>query len=156
MRLHNGYEIDYFLNGQHFAHYLLTGEDLNSQRLIGNTVIGMDNGYASYYFGDLDDVRIYNRALSEAEVAALYELEKPKTTLETGLVAYYPFNGNANDESGYGNNGTVTGATLVEDRNGGSSKAYSFDGDDFIISTSEIELTQNKFTLSLWANPNSS
>jgi hypothetical protein len=35
----------------------------------------MDNGYASYYFGDLDDVRIYNRALSEDEVMALYELE---------------------------------------------------------------------------------
>ena len=25
-----------------------------------------------------------------------------------GLIAYYPFNGNANDESGNGNHGTVT------------------------------------------------
>jgi hypothetical protein len=30
-----------------------------------------------------------------------------------GLVAYYPFNGNANDESGNGNNGVVYGATLT-------------------------------------------
>lgn len=30
--------------------------------------------------------------------------------LSDGLVAYYPFNGNANDESGNGNNGTVNRA----------------------------------------------
>jgi hypothetical protein len=31
-----------------------------------------------------------------------------------GLVAWYPFNGNANDESGNGNNGTVNGAWLIK------------------------------------------
>jgi len=36
-------------------------------------------------------------------------------SLKDGLVAYYPYSGNANDESGNGNNGTVFGATLVED-----------------------------------------
>jgi hypothetical protein len=30
-----------------------------------------------------------------------------------GLVGWWPFNGNANDESGNGNNGTVNGATLI-------------------------------------------
>ncbi len=34
------------------------------------------------------------------------------------LVAYYPFNGNANDESGNGNDGTNNGATLSTDRFG--------------------------------------
>ena len=33
-----------------------------------------------------------------------------------GLVAWYPFNGNANDESGNGNSGTVNGATLTTDK----------------------------------------
>jgi hypothetical protein len=32
--------------------------------------------------------------------------------LTTGLVAYYPFNGNANDASGNGNNGTVNGSVV--------------------------------------------
>ena len=45
-----------------------------------------------------------------------------------GLVAYYPFNGNANDESGNGNNGIVNGATLTTDRFGNANKAYSFNG----------------------------
>ena len=45
-----------------------------------------------------------------------------------GLIAHYPFNGNANDESGYGNDGTVNGATLTEDRFGKSNSAYIFNG----------------------------
>ncbi len=48
--------------------------------------------------------------------------------LTTGLVAYYPFNGNANDESGNGNNGTVNGATLTTDWSGNANSAYSFNG----------------------------
>jgi hypothetical protein len=47
--------------------------------------------------------------------------------LQQGLVAYYPFNGNANDESGNGNNGVVNGATLTADRFGNSGKAYNFE-----------------------------
>lgn len=50
-----------------------------------------------------------------------------------GLVAYYPFNGNANDESGNGHHGTVNGATLTSDRNDVQNSSYSFDGlDDYI------------------------
>ena len=56
-----------------------------------------------------------------------------------GLEAYYPFNGNANDESGNGNNGTVNGATLTTDRNGSAGKAYNFDGvNDYIQSANLI------------------
>jgi hypothetical protein len=45
-----------------------------------------------------------------------------------GLVAHYPFNGNANDESGHGNHGTVHGATLTTDRRGYPAAAYHFGG----------------------------
>jgi hypothetical protein len=48
------------------------------------------------------------------------------------LVAYYPFNGNANDESGNNNHGIIHGANLVNDRFDQSDKAYFFDGDDYI------------------------
>ena len=46
--------------------------------------------------------------------------------LRVGLVAYYPFTGNAGDSSGNGNHGTVNGASLNSDRNGKSNSAYSF------------------------------
>ena len=53
-------------------------------------------------------------------------------SLQEGLIAYYPFNGNANDESGGGNDAEVRGALLSVDRHGKPRKAYSFDGTDQI------------------------
>lgn len=52
--------------------------------------------------------------------------------LTNGLVAYYPFNGNANDESGLQNNGTNVGATPTVDRNGQSGKAFAFNGTGYV------------------------
>jgi hypothetical protein len=51
-----------------------------------------------------------------------------QVNLDSLLVAYYPFNGNANDETGNGNDGTVFGATLVDDRFSNPNGAYSFNG----------------------------
>jgi hypothetical protein len=71
-----------------------------------------------------------------------------------GLVAYYPFNGNANDESGHYNHGTVHGAVLVPDIDGNADSAYSFDGDnDYILvnDSNRLDLT-TAFTLSAWVN----
>ena len=45
-----------------------------------------------------------------------------------GLVGWWPFNGNANDESGNNNHGIVNGATLSTDRFGQTNKAYNFNG----------------------------
>ncbi len=45
-----------------------------------------------------------------------------------GLMAYYPFNGNADDESVNGNDGAVIGASLIQDRYGNAAKAYAFSG----------------------------
>ena len=76
----------------------------------------------------------------------------PSYVPKDGLVGYWPFNGNANDESGNGNNGTVTGATLTADRNGKENSAYSFDGvDDYIECNSTIgNFGVNDFTISSW------
>lgn len=70
--------------------------------------------------GNIDDVRIYNRALFDQEVSELYN--------PNGLIANYQFDGNANDISGGGNNGIVTNATLTIGHNGNSNSAYYFDG----------------------------
>jgi hypothetical protein len=51
---------------------------------------------------------------------------KESVNLKNGLIAFYPFNGNANDESGRGNNGTVIKATLTSDRFGRNNHAYDF------------------------------
>lgn len=55
------------------------------------------------------------------------------STLNNGLVAFYPFTGNAIDSSGNGNNGLVVGAILSTDRLGNTNSCYSFDGNgDYI------------------------
>jgi hypothetical protein len=68
-----------------------------------------------------------------------------------GLVGWWPFNGNANDESGNGNNGTVNGATLTEDRDNIQNQAFNFDGiDDFIQINSLNNSPYNPVTYGLW------
>lgn len=73
-------------------------------------------------------------------------------------IAYYPFNGNADDESGNGNNGTVNGANLTTDRFGNENSAYSFDGtNNFIQIASAAENTfgTDNFSISTWFKSNS-
>ena len=73
--------------------------------------------------------------------------------LNNGLVAYFPFNGNANDLSGNGHNGTVFGAVLTTDRFGNANSAYSFDGvNDYIdlSNTAGLNFTSGGFTLAAW------
>jgi len=81
----------------------------------------------------------------------------PSYVPTNGLVGYWPFNGNANDESGNGNNGTVNGATLAADRLGSADKAYSFYGaNDYIeISTNNGSFDSQTYTVSYWYKTNS-
>ncbi len=73
-----------------------------------------------------------------------------------GLVGWWPFNGNANDESGNGNNGAVNGATLSQDRFGNENSTYSFDGVSSKITVSSFNLTLNNgYTFTAWVKPNS-
>lgn len=71
-----------------------------------------------------------------------------------GLIAYYPFNGNANDESGNGNNGLVYNATLTTDRFYNSDKAYYFSGINsyIVVQHNSILNPLNAITLSAWVS----
>jgi hypothetical protein len=106
----------------------------------------------SHFNGDIDDVRVYNCALTANEIRSLY--------LAAPLAAYYPFNGNADDESDNANsdnanNGTVNGATLTTDRFGNTDSAYSFDGtNDYIDAGTAISLNNSSFTISVWVKTN--
>ena len=76
----------------------------------------------------------------------------PSYVPTNGLVGWWPFNGNANDESGNGNNGTVNGATLTADRNGKANSAYSFDGVNDFIEVAQNQTLNNvsSFSISIW------
>jgi hypothetical protein len=71
-----------------------------------------------------------------------------QVNIANGLLAYYPYNGNANDESGNGYNGFVNGPTLTIDRFGASNKAYSFSGNT--ISANIPYNFDNDFSHNFW------
>ncbi len=72
----------------------------------------------------------------------------PNYVPTNGLVGWWPFNGNANDESGNGNNGTVNGAILTTDRSGNIGKAYYFGGNGKYIDIGSAGLSSNPDTCS--------
>jgi len=79
--------------------------------------------------------------------------KKEPDFLKKGLVAYYPFNGNAKDESGNENHGEVTGATFVDGRHGVVRRACYFDGSsDYIeIEHSEsVSFSSSNYAITMW------
>ncbi len=113
---------------------------------IGGTVeFGSEDQFLK---GRIDEVRIYNRAISGVEIDILADNHPDPNA---GLTAFYPFNGNANDESGNGNNGTVNGATLTNDRFGNSNSAYFFDGvGDFVNIPHNTNLNLSELSVAAW------
>lgn len=67
------------------------------------------------------------------------------------LVAWWPFNGNANDQSGNNNNGIVTATSLITGQNGQSNNAYSFNGTTSFISATFPTVAVTNVTISGWA-----
>ncbi len=137
-----------------------------------STLYFMSRGTTSLFgAGSLDEVRIYNRALSGTEVTNLYNLgaaklnTTPTANLTSGLVGYWTFDGKdtpwtsssagtATDRSGNGNTGTLTNmsqsTSIVPGKVG---QALNFDGtDDYVIASGNpvsLQLT-TAFTLSGW------
>jgi len=116
--------------------------------------------YSSLFFqGSIDDVRIYNRALSEDEIEQLY-LEGEATGLydNSGLVGSWHFSEGAGttayDTSGSANHGTLTnGPTWTTSKEGETGKALSFDGvDDYIEipSSSSLSYLNPVISWSVW------
>jgi hypothetical protein len=75
--------------------------------------------------------------------------------LTNGLVAYYPFTGDAKDLSGNGNHGVVSGASLSQDMFGAFDSAYAFDGLNSVITVPDFPQAENgAHTISLWIYAN--
>src|SRR3989344_5253607 len=156
-----------------------SGADLNSST---NLQIGARDGANRLFNGSLDDVRIYNRALTQAEITALYTAtkgEKVSTTntsstangnaLSNGLVGHWTFDGKDTpwtsssaattlDKSGNGNTGTLTSMSQsLSPVAGKLGQALKFDGsDDYVVSASNIGISgAASRTVSFWAKNDS-
>jgi alpha-tubulin suppressor-like RCC1 family protein len=103
------------------------------------------------------NLKNYNLKETEQEDNVLLPPVKRQSSiinqLKNGLVAFYPFNGNANDASGNGNNGVVLGATLTTNRFGTTNSSYYFSSQNCSprieanINTSSIK---SSISISIW------
>ncbi|MDP3956223.1 MAG: LamG domain-containing protein [bacterium] len=126
------------------------------------------SGPILFFPGSIDDVRIYNRALTATEVAELYTNLAPtyiSTTVpsvEDGLVGHWTFDGpdtdwgtnTTNDISGEGNTGTMTNmSTTTSPTPGRLGQGLEFDGVDGYVDAGDISSLDSaqKLTLSAWA-----
>ena len=121
----------------------------------------------SYFPGLIDDVRIYNRALSADEIKRLYRIGATlkintsinNDSLTRGLVGYWSFDGKdmagntAYDRSGNANNGTLTNGP--KRAIGKIGQGLSFDGSDDYISISNFcpSISNTAGTISAWVKP---
>ena len=114
-------------------------------------LIGKDGATGGYYFqGSMDDVSIYNSALSLSSVKQLYNVT---SGTPYRLLAYWAFDGNTSDSTGRGHNGTGFNLTSTTDHFGNANKAYHFDGSTSYISVPDditLRLNNSDFTLNAW------
>ena len=84
-------------------------------------------------------------------VASSAFAQVPSYVPTNGLVGWWPFNGNANDESGNGNNATANGATLDLDRFGNTNSSYRLYGSTGIIRTNNpFYYSNTNHSISFW------
>ncbi len=133
-----------------------------TSKFILGAAFNLTTGNNYYFDGAIDDIGIWNRALTQQEITNLYNASTSipiiscpgasmPLNLTNGLVGWWPFCGDADDESGNGNNGTVNGATLTSDRFGNGNSAYEFDGNSSSVNISDaVGLNNNYISLSAW------
>jgi hypothetical protein len=151
---YDGVSLKYYVNGIQEGSSNAIFTQNNRNLFVGAREFHL-NGPDFFFDGKIDDIGIWNRALTQQEITSMYNgvtysdtCNAVSGSLVNGLVAYYPFCGNANDDSGNGNNGTVNGATLTTDRFGNTNSAYFFDGLNDEI-RANVNITQN-ITVSCW------
>jgi hypothetical protein len=153
-----------------YTNGVLADQTLTSIRPFGDLIPGdspgvgignlNDGGNNFPFIGDIDEISLYNRALSAAEVQAIYIAGSAgKCTVTecapppSGLVSWWPGEGSANDNSGL-NHGLLENVTFASGMVG---QAFVFDGsssDVRVPASSNLDVgLGNGFTLEAWINP---
>jgi chitodextrinase len=147
--VHDGTKDIIYFNGVQVNEKAVAGALDKTKYPLGIGYDPIDNG--SFFDGALDDIFIYNRALSGAEVAALYATQNPAPVVGGNLVAHYPFSGDGADVTAYSNH--ATGASLAADRFGKSNKAASFNGSTTAVTAANSpQLGSANTTIGFWVN----
>jgi hypothetical protein len=100
--------------------------------------------------GNNNNLTLQNGASLDTDAPYTINPSLPNNVPTNGLLAYYPFNGNANDASGNGYNGVVTGALLTKGVGNNLNGAYKFKNNNDIIVTNLSNSNLQSLTISSW------
>jgi hypothetical protein len=147
-------QVRVFINGTGTTYTLSTNPNTQASSFwIGaQTTTNAASGIGAYFTGAIDSIRVYNRALSDNEVATVQALPPAEPT---GLLYRFPFNGDTKDYSGNGNDAVNNGATLTSGHTGSANTAYLFNGTSSYMIAPGTKLPQGNAprTLTMWVKP---
>ena len=153
----NWYHVCFKTEGANMSLYIngsLIQTSQSTLATVGQFFIGSGSNI-NYFDGQIDAVGIWNRALSDAEVAELYnngtglelEVQAPVVDLEDGLQAFYKLS-DLSDSSG--NNRTLTNNGNVSFASGKIGNAAVFDESNNLELQENLLALKTEFTVSSW------
>jgi chitodextrinase len=149
--VHDGTDDKIYMNGVQVATKAVPGDLNNTSHPLGFGYNPIDGG--NYFDGDLDEVQLYSRALSAAEILDLYNEQNETPVFTEELVAEYTFTGNTNDGTVFNNHATSSNALLTKDRFDAANHAMSFNGVDSKVTAGNSPQLQSDYaTVSFWVN----
>ncbi|KPK50812.1 MAG: hypothetical protein AMK72_01300 [Planctomycetes bacterium SM23_25] len=140
----------WYVNGKEIVE---TGTTLPRARASGASLL-IGGGNLKHFNGLIDEVGVWNRALTAREMAAVHTHMSALSTVGKGLVGLWLGDGDAKDFLGR-HHGKAAGLAYTTDRHGKVRGAFLFNGrKGFVRAPDRKELdTDEAFTLSAWVKP---
>jgi chitodextrinase len=149
--VHDGAKDIIYMNGAMAAEKNVPGNLNSTAKPLGIGYNIYDGG--SYFNGALDEVLIYDGALTAQDVADLYAAQSVSPVFGPAAVADYTFSGNLSDGSAYGNHAKAWDVSTATDRFGFGASAYSFNGESSgVQAANSAQLNSDYATISFWVN----
>jgi hypothetical protein len=139
-----GQSVELFVDG------LRKAEVQVSEKLVSPATLILGNHSLQ---GDLDDLQLHNRMFNLDNIPGMvysWQLVKPSNRADS-MAGYYPFNGNAINDTGHGADGVAHNVSPAANRFGDMHAAYAFDGSDSYIELNDyFDAILTDFAVGFW------
>jgi hypothetical protein len=151
---YDGAVLRLYVDGAEVSSRAVSGEVLRTSDPLW---IGGNRPYGEYFRGVIDDVRVYDLALTPSEVRAAMTTPLERRDRGVGLVAAYGFASargpTVADDSGLGNTGTVRRAAWTHPGHFGGGMRFERPGEVLRVPASASSGLSSAMTLAAWIMP---